>query len=212
MYSMVVLMALTGSAETPDFGRRNSCSCSSSCSSSCRGGGLFGRRSHGCCGSYGGGCYGGGYGCSGGGYGCSGGGYGCSGGGYGCSGGGYYGCSGCAMPGCYGGTVMPPAGPTPMPKPAPKKKTSLDGLAPATIVVSLPGDASLTFDSYKTSSTSGRRVFTSPALTPGKIYSYTLKAQIMRDSKPVTVTREVEVRAGQETIVNLDFPAAVASR
>ena len=73
MYTVVLMMALTTSGETPDCHRRNSC----------HGGG------YGACyggGYYGGGCYGGRYG----GGGCYGGGYygGCYGGGYG-----YGGCS-----------------------------------------------------------------------------------------------------------------------
>jgi uncharacterized protein (TIGR03000 family) len=99
MYSVVLMMALAGGAETPDHHNRGGCY------GGCYGGG------YGCSG-YGGG-YGGGYGCSGygGGYGCSGyggchggghglfrrHGHGCSGYGYGCSGFVSYGCSG------YGG-------------------------------------------------------------------------------------------------------------
>jgi uncharacterized protein (TIGR03000 family) len=96
MYSVVLMMSLTGGMEAPDFGRcRCSCSCSgySSCRgySSCHGchGGRRARRCHGCCG-----------------------GYGCSGGRYGCCGGG----------GCGGG-AMPPAGER---VPAPKKTQADD--------------------------------------------------------------------------------------
>jgi uncharacterized protein (TIGR03000 family) len=107
MYSVVVLMALQGSVDVPDFGRRGGCG---GCYGGCYGGGRHGHR-HGCSGCYGGGyggCYGGGYGgCYGGGYGgCYGGGYGgCYGGG--CYGGGYGGCYGggvVVMPGAGGGT------------------------------------------------------------------------------------------------------------
>ena len=99
------------------------------------------------------------------------------------------------------------SGPKPMPKP---KKTSLDQSAPATLVVALPADAKLTIDGFVTSSTSERRVFQSPALEPGKAYSYTLKAEVLRDSKSQIVTKEVIVRAGEETPVRIDFAAAVA--
>jgi uncharacterized protein (TIGR03000 family) len=129
MYSVVLLMALSGGAETPAADGCNGCygggcyggGCwGGGChggglfSHGCRGGGLF---SHGCHG--GGGCHGG-YGCHGGGlfsHGCHGGG-GCNGGchgGAGCNGGchgglfhrgggchGGYGCNG----GCHGGAVV----------------------------------------------------------------------------------------------------------
>jgi len=118
--------------------------------------------------------------------------------------GGYGGCCGGGM----GGPVyMPREGPRPMPG-----RGSLDTPSPATIVVSLPAEAKLTIDDFVTSSTSERRVFVSPALTPGKTYSYTFKAEVMRDSKPVTVTKEVTVRAGEETPVTIEFPAAVTAQ
>jgi uncharacterized protein (TIGR03000 family) len=126
MYSVVLMMALSGGAETPDFGHRGGChGCSggcyggghgcSGCWGGCYGGGHgchggrrhghgHGRR-HGCHGGCAGGCYGGGYGCAGG-FGCAG---GCYGGGYGCAGGfgggcaGGYGCAGGFGGGCAGG-------------------------------------------------------------------------------------------------------------
>jgi uncharacterized protein (TIGR03000 family) len=126
MYSVVLLMALSGGADTPAFGfgckSCNGCngwSCSSSCSCGgwgcngcssschksrgCKGGGLFSRMKgcKGCngCSSSCNGCHGGGHGCHGGcgGHACSGG-YGCAGNG-GCHGG--YGCAGNG--GCHGG-------------------------------------------------------------------------------------------------------------
>ena len=193
MYSVVVLMALSGGVDTPDLGgRRHGCHGGRGGCHGCYGGGC-----------YGGGCYGGGYGgCHGGYGGCYGG--GCFGGyGGGCYGGGYGG-------GCYGGTVIMPDGGGAKPMPMPKK-TSLDTPSPATIVVTLPADAKLTIDDYVTNSTSERRVFVSPALEPGKTYAYTLKAEVMRDNKPQVVTKEVTVRAGEETPVTLEFPVAATS-
>jgi uncharacterized protein (TIGR03000 family) len=117
MYSLVLLMAMTGPAEAPALGHHSCCGCSGY---SCCGG------DYGCCGG-GWSCCGGGYSCCGGGYGCCGGSscsgccggghhhhhghhhhsccgcsgsYGCCGGGWSCCGGGY-GCSGSY--GCCGG-------------------------------------------------------------------------------------------------------------
>jgi len=200
MYSVVVLMALSGGVDTPDMGGRRGCHGGGGCYGGCYGGGCYGG------GCYGGGCHGGrgrhgGRGCHG----------GCYGGFGGCYGGGCFGgYGGCYGGGCYGGgpIMMPPGGPKPMPGP----KTSLDMPEPATIVVTLPAEAKLTIDDYVTNSNSERRVFVSPALTPGKDYSYTFKAEITRDNKPVVVTKEVTVRAGEETPVNIEFPAAVSAR
>lgn len=221
MYSVVLLMALSGGAETPArcFSSCSSCSSCRGCFSSCHG--CFGgcqRRSHGCHGcqsycssssSYCHGCYGGGssYGCYGGGHGCyTGGGYGCYQGGYGCA---------------YGAPMhhapMQP-GPDKMIKPDIKPKPEGGGAidktsAPATIVVNLPADAQLTFDGAITSSTAATRVFVSPALEPGKDYFYTLKAEAIRDGRTVTRTERITVRAGGETRVTLALPtASVAQR
>jgi uncharacterized protein (TIGR03000 family) len=85
--------------------------------------------------------------------------------------------------------------------------------APATLVVSLPADARLTIDGDATSSTSDVRVFTSPALESGRDFSYTLKAEIVRDGTTQSVTRTVTVRAGEETRVTLNIPeVTVAAR
>lgn len=104
-----------------------------------------------------------------------------------------------------------------MPKPKPKVegekgKEEVRVPTPATIVVNLPADARLKVDDYLTSSTSGTRVFVSPALTPGQDFSYTLTAEIVRDGKTVVAKKLVNVRAGEETRVAIDFPMAVAAK
>ena len=130
MYSVVLMMAMTTGAETPEFGRHGCTGCNggyAGCSGSgyvgcsgalyangCSGGGghgLFGG-GHGSChggGGLFGGCHGGG-GLFGGKHGCHGGsschgGYGCNGSGYGCTGSGY-GCNGSGYGyGCTGGAA-----------------------------------------------------------------------------------------------------------
>jgi uncharacterized protein (TIGR03000 family) len=117
----MLLMALSGSAETPDLGHRGGGCCGGYVAYDC-GGGCCGGYSYGCCGG-GSSCHGGGHhrgghsrhnrghGCCGGGYsyGCCGGGcWGSCYGGYGGCCGGYGGCTGgCTggvyMGGCYGG-------------------------------------------------------------------------------------------------------------
>jgi uncharacterized protein (TIGR03000 family) len=77
--------------------------------------------------------------------------------------------------------------------------------APATIIVSLPADATLTIDGMLTKSTSATRVFVTPPLADGN-YSYTFKADFLREGKAVTVQQKVAVRPGRETVVSLDVP------
>ena len=85
--------------------------------------------------------------------------------------------------------------------------------ASAIIVVDLPADALLKVDDTATTSTTSNRVFVTPPLESGKSYQYTLTAEVTQDGVLQTVTRQVTVRAGEETRVNLGAPeAAVASR
>jgi uncharacterized protein (TIGR03000 family) len=83
----------------------------------------------------------------------------------------------------------------------------------ATIVVNLPAEATLTIDGAATRSTSDKRVFTSPELTPGKKYYYQFKAEVIRDGKTVLVEQKVPVIAGQTKEISLTMPAeGIASR
>ena len=253
MYSVVLLVALTGGTDTPAFGKGcsgcsgcygccggwSSCygcsgcsgcsgcwgSCSGSCHGrghkghkSCKGGGLFSKmgHKHGCCGGCHG-CHGGCYGsCNGGCYGsCNG---GCN-GSYngGCNGSCNGGCVGSYNGGCVGyeggnGCVGAPiVAPSVAPVVIPEKKMS-QASAPATIIVRLPAEAKLTVDGNVTTSTSAQRVFVSPALEQGQEYFYTLTAEVVRDGKSASRTERIAVRAGEETNVNITFPATVASK
>lgn len=100
-----------------------------------------------------------------------------------------------------------------MPAPKAESKEEARINAPATIVVSLPADATLRVDDYTTTSKSATRVFVSPTLEAGKEFSYTLTGEIQRDGKPVVASKRISVRAGEETRVELEFPVAtVASK
>ena len=196
MYSVVLLMALSGSADTPALGHgcKGGCDCGGwSCASSCGGwscdcaGSCHKSKHHGrmkgCHGGHGGH---GGHGCH-----------------SSCHGG--YGCAGGACHGGCGGYTMPPAGTViPVVPQEMKKSTSVEP-APATIIVSLPASAKLMVDGNPTTSTSDRRVFVSPALDRGMEYFYTLKAEVVRDGKTETRTEKVTVRAGEETKVQINF-------
>jgi uncharacterized protein (TIGR03000 family) len=83
---------------------------------------------------------------------------------------------------------------------------------PAKIYVTLPADAKLTIDGTPTVSTSESRIFESPRLTPGKTFYYVLKATVVRGGKTKAVTKEVAVRAGEESRVKIEIPEAVAAK
>ena len=127
----------------------------------------------------------------------------------GCWGGGYMGGATVAPAPGTGPAAMPaPRGPEKVPAPkstTPEKEAALP--APATIIVSLPAEAKLLIDDAGTASTSTLRAFVSPSLEPGKEFYYTLKGELERDGRTYTTSQRVVVRAGQQTRVQLDFPA-----
>jgi uncharacterized protein (TIGR03000 family) len=200
MYSIALLMALTGGNDVADSHRHGGCCGQVQASCGCYGGGRHHRERH--CGGHrhhGGGC--------------------------GCAG--YQACNSCntcntcapvsqGCCGCYGGSgswgAPPPAAmPQKLTTPPTEKKT--EGPAAATIVVELPADATLTVDGAVTTSTSNVRVLVSPELPLGKEFQYTLTAQVVRDGKPLQVEQTVAVRAGEESRVSLSLPvASVAQR
>jgi len=83
--------------------------------------------------------------------------------------------------------------------------------APATIVVTLPADAKLTIDGAATRSTTGVRTFVTPALENGMEFSYTLKAEVVRDGQTFSTEQRVTVRGGAESKINLTVPMTTAS-
>jgi uncharacterized protein (TIGR03000 family) len=254
MYSVVLMMALSGGADAPamsnapaepvarygDHGHKQyRCGgCYGGCYGGWGYGGCGGGGGYGCYGGYRGGyggCYGGGYygGCYGGASygGCYGGCYGSYYGGayyggraYGSMGGGYYGAvpyAGGYGPSWYGtpsyysgpmyyGSIANPGGYAYGRSFEGGSSYEASGIdAPATIVVRLPADATLTVDGSATRSTDSLRTFISPPLQTGKEYQYTLRAEVMRDGKKVERTKEVNVRAGRTSEVNFDFAESV---
>jgi len=73
----------------------------------------------------------------------------------------------------------------------------------ASIEVLLPdANAQVRFDDSKTEEMGTDRLYTSPALNPGKTYTYTIKAQWMDKGEEVTRTADVRVQAGRVTLVD----------
>jgi len=124
-------------------------------------------------------------------------------GGYGCYGyyGGYgrYGYRGYD---CYygGWSAMPVAAPT----------MQAAAATPAQLVVRLPADAKLFVDDQPTSSRSTQRTFVTPNLDPGYVYSYTVRAEIVRDGQKHIETKKVNVSAGG--VSQLSFTESAMTR
>jgi uncharacterized protein (TIGR03000 family) len=213
MYSVVLMAALTSGGNAPELFFHHGCHGGYGCCGGCYGG---------CYGSCYGGCYGGWGGC----WGC----HGCCGGCWGCHGcwGGCYGCYGCygghsysdyapshGAPYVSGGLMAPGAAPDGdvLPKPKEEKDKDKDkdnnkeSMAPnrARLIVELPADAKLYVDDRPVQATSARRTFHTPEIELGQAYYYDLRAEVVRDGKPVTETRRVIVRAG--AVIRTDFSA-----
>jgi uncharacterized protein (TIGR03000 family) len=82
-------------------------------------------------------------------------------------------------------------------------KAQAPGPEPARVDVRLPATATLEIEGKKTTSTGELRHFVSPPLTPGKKYTYTLKATWKAaDGKEQTRTQTVQVYPGKTTEVD----------
>jgi len=73
----------------------------------------------------------------------------------------------------------------------------------AHIEVLVPGEAALWFNGWKARSTGVVRKLQSPPLTPGRNYTYTVRARWEENGREVTQTRQVAVSAGAK--VRVDF-------
>jgi uncharacterized protein (TIGR03000 family) len=200
MYSVVLMMALSNGTATPTHDATALPATQSNAHYVYRHGG---RGGHGCCG-----CNGGHHRHHHGHHGCC----GCAGYNYcGCAGYNYCGCAGYSY-GCGGDGHGHGAPATPSGKPTKTTATDDNGDAVATISVTLPEDAVLKIDDQPTTSTSGMRTLITPALAQGSEFHYTLTAEIVRDGQTLTTTKRVEVRAGEETQVSIEFPTAVVAQ
>jgi len=193
MYSVVLMMALSNGAGTPAQDASFAPTTHTTGHYAYRGG------RGGCCG-----CNGGGHGCCG----CNGGrggrGHGCCGNNHGCCG-----QSACCNTCCGDGHHATPApAPAPAKMPAKAALNADESAASATIVVNLPADAALKVDDQVVES----RTLVTPALDQGREFHYTLTAEIVRDGETLTATKEVAVRAGEETQVSIDFTTATVAQ
>jgi uncharacterized protein (TIGR03000 family) len=93
----------------------------------------------------------------------------------------------------------PPSPPKSEPVPAPKK-TGFESDLSARLTVELPADAKLFVDGFETTTTGASiRTFSTPELEAGQDYFYVLKIETNRDGKTIAETKQVTVRAGEET-------------
>jgi uncharacterized protein (TIGR03000 family) len=71
------------------------------------------------------------------------------------------------------------------------------------LTVRLPADARLFVNGQATTQTSATRIFETPPLQAGTDYSYTLRAEVVRDGQTQSAEKQVSFRAGRP--VEVDF-------
>jgi uncharacterized protein (TIGR03000 family) len=75
---------------------------------------------------------------------------------------------------------------------------------PAHITVRLPADARLNVHGVDCPLTSETRTFDTPVLTPGKKYSYLLKAEVVRNGRSISQTQRISFQSGENLQVSFE--------
>lgn len=77
------------------------------------------------------------------------------------------------------------------------------------VTVNLPANSKLFVDGVATPGAGGKQTFRTPELTKGKPYVYQFKAEVERDGKMETVSREVTFKGGEPVVVDFVEPTGV---
>jgi uncharacterized protein (TIGR03000 family) len=103
--------------------------------------------------------------------------------------------------------AVPTSDPAKAAPPAPKPPTDVPPNPTAgdraTITVKVPADATLYVDDRKSPSREPVRSFATPPLPAGREFAYVIKAEVIRNGQPETLTQKVPFRAGER--VTVDF-------
>ncbi len=117
------------------------------------------------------------------------------------------------MPSAPGAPAPAAPAPTGEAAPAPSSSTYHPTYGPertsALLSVKVPTDAKVFVNDQSTTSTGSDREYISRDLAPGAVYNYDVRAEFVRDGKPVSETKSVQLTAGQSA--NLDFDAAATA-
>jgi uncharacterized protein (TIGR03000 family) len=190
MYSVVLLAALTAGENTPNFGKKYHGSFTyGACYGACYGV---------CYGGYDGYHWNGGWGLPYGGYGPA--------GGYGPPGYACFAACGCYSSPAYGFPYPVIGGPAETPKrdePSRKDDDQASAANRARLIVELPAGAKLFVDDAPISDAAPKKSFRTPELQKGQEYYYEVRAELIRDGKPVSESRKIVVKAGE--VIRTDF-------
>ncbi|MBN9123000.1 MAG: TIGR03000 domain-containing protein, partial [Planctomycetes bacterium] len=72
----------------------------------------------------------------------------------------------------------------------------------ATITVKLPADAALFVDDRRSPSKDPVRSFSTPPLPAGREFAYVIRAEVVRNGQPETLTQKVPFKAGERVVVD----------
>ena len=93
--------------------------------------------------------------------------------------------------------------------PSPKKEASAGQVG--TVVIAAPDGVRVTVNGKVIAMKSTEQAFVTPDLEPNANYSYTVKAEAVRDGQTFSATRKVRVKAGGEFRVDFSDLASVPS-
>ncbi|HVK19363.1 MAG TPA: TIGR03000 domain-containing protein [Fimbriiglobus sp.] len=101
---------------------------------------------------------------------------------------------------------MPAAPPASVPEDRNARRVALaspasDDKSRGTVVVKLPTDAKLYAEGRPLTQSSGERTFVTPPLPGGRDYTYSFRAEYVRDGETISQTKRVAVRPGQSATV-----------
>lgn len=75
---------------------------------------------------------------------------------------------------------------------------------PARVTVLLPADAKLYVDKVRCPLTSEKRSFETPALQASRTYYYTIRAEVVREGRTITISERASLTAGKHVVVDLN--------
>jgi len=79
------------------------------------------------------------------------------------------------------------------------------------VTVKVPEDARLWVNGVFCPLTSGTRSFETPAVEPGRLYVYTIRAEVIREGRRRSESREVVFEGGKPVTVKFDDPISVVT-
>jgi uncharacterized protein (TIGR03000 family) len=98
-----------------------------------------------------------------------------------------------------------PVEPVPATPPTPKASTGLSRADAGSLTIWVPEDAKVFVNGRATTSVGSRRQYVSYGLKPGLSYNYEVRAEVIRDGRPLIETRSIMLTAGSRSALAFNF-------